>query len=243
VTKGPHRLLLDQYLDTASEGALTGAGANWTQKAKDLDILGAALKKAAQQAELRIGEQTLTGPAVRASMEESAASLDVKAQQLSAAGAALTHVGRQLHDTRESRDSLADLGPKPAAYQPPPGTPGVEPTPEEIKAQADASQARANERGAWQTQYDKQEAKSLALTKEMDATFLAAIPPMKEIHGQQDPTEPPPDAPSGPGGTYLPGTQAPPVTGGGGGGDDKPRSASVHWVDTVIDGGKDKPKT
>ena len=75
MTKGPRRLVLDQYLDTASEGALTGAGANWKQKATDLDILGQALKKAAQQAELRIGEQTLTGPAVRASMEESAASL------------------------------------------------------------------------------------------------------------------------------------------------------------------------
>ena len=218
MTKGPHRLVLDQYLDTASEGALKGAGANWTQKANDLDTLGAALKRAAQQAELRIGEQTLTGPAVRASMEESAASLAVKSEQLHAAGTALTQVGQQLADTRESRDSLADLGPKPAAYQAPPNTTGVETTPEELKAQADASQARANERSAWQTQYDKQEAKSLALTREMDAGFLAAIPPMKEIHGQKDPTEPPPNVPAGPGGQYLPGTQAPPVTGGGGNG-------------------------
>ncbi len=218
MTKGPHRLVLDHYIDTASEGALTGAGDNWTQKAVDLDTLGAALKKAAEQAELRIGEQTLTGPAVRASMEESAASLALKSQQLQAAGTALTHVGQQLADTRESRDSLADLGAKPSPYQPPAGTPGVEPTSEELQAQADASQARSNERSAWQTQYDKQEAKSLALTKEMDAAFLAAIPPMKEIHGQEDPTEPPPSLPSGPSGPYLPGTQAPPATGGGAGG-------------------------
>ena len=46
----------------------------------------------------------------------------------------------------------------------------------------------------------------------MDAAFLGAIPPMKAIHGQDDPTEPPPNVPSGPGGPYLPGTQAPPVT-------------------------------
>ena len=55
----------------------------------------------------------------------------------------------------------------------------------------------------------------------MDAAFLAAIPPMKDIHGQQDPTEPPPDVPSGPGGPYLPGTQAPAPTGGGSGDGDK----------------------
>ncbi|MFC7361943.1 hypothetical protein [Nocardioides astragali] len=218
MTKGPNRLVLDQYLDTASEGALKGAGFDWKRKAKDLERLSTALKSAAQQAELRIGEQTLTGPALRAGMEESAESLALKSEQLRAAGEALTQVGRQLSDARDQRDALADLGEKPAVYQAPAGTPGVELTPEEIQAQADASQARANERSAWQSEYDQQEAKSRALTREMDAAFLGAIPPMKEIHGEKDPTEPPPNVPSGPNGPYLPGTQAPPVTGGGGGG-------------------------
>ena len=220
MTKGPHRQVLDQYLDTAAEGRLTGAGFNWKQKASDLEKLSEALTSAAQQAELRIGEQTLTGPALRAGMEESATSLALKAEQLRAAGEALTQVGRQLSDARDARDALAALGDKPPAYQAPAGTPGVEPTDEEIAAQAAASQARQNERTAWQTEYDKQEAKALALTKDMDAAFIGAIPPMKEIHGEKDPTEPPPGVPSGPGGPYLPGTQAPPPTGGGGGGND-----------------------
>lgn len=218
MTKGPNRIILDQYLDTAAEGALKGAGNDWKRKANDLQKLGDALAKAAGQAELRIGEQTLTGPALRAGMEESAQSLTTKSEQLRAAGDALTQVGQQLSDARDQRDALADLGEKPPVYQAPAGTPGVELTPEEIQAQADASQARQNERSAWQTEYDKQESRSLALTREMDAAFLGAIPPMKEIHGEKDPTEPPPNVPSGPGGPYLPGTQAPPATGGGGGG-------------------------
>jgi hypothetical protein len=234
MTKGPRRLVLDQYLDSAAEGAVKNAGRDWKEKADDLQELGEALKQAAAQAELRIGEQTLTGPALRAGMEESSVSMLAKAEQLRTAGEALRQVGQQISDTRDSRDALTDLGTKPAAYQPPAGTTGVEPTKEEIKAQADASQARADERSAWQTQYDQQEAKSLALTKEMDAAFLGAIPPMKDIHGQQDPTEPPPDVPSGPGGTYLPGTQAPPPTGGGSGDDGKPRYDGGR-----IDGGRD----
>ena len=246
MTKGPRRLVLDNYLDTASEGALKGAGANWIQKAKDLDTLGAALKKAAQQAELRIGEQTLTGPAVRASMEESSESLVIKSEQLHAAGTALTTVGRQLDDAKVARDSMEPLGDQPAPYHAPANTTGVELTAEEIQAQADASAARQGERNAWQSQYDKQEAKSLALTREMDAAFLAAIPPMKEIHGQQDPTEPPPNVPAGPGGTYLPGTQAPPATGGGGGSRDQVHAGLIEGgpvdKDDDKDGGKDDDK-
>ncbi|MCW2736790.1 hypothetical protein [Nocardioides sp.] len=239
MTKGPRRLVLDQYLDSAAEGAIKGAGHDWKNKADDLRALGDALKQAAQQAELRIGEQTLTGPALRASMEQSSTSMITKAEQLRAAGEALTQVGQQIADTRDSRDALADLGAKPSPYQAPAGTPGVEPTAEEIQAQADASQARQSERSAWQTQYDKQEAKSLALTKEMDAAFLGAIPPMKEIHGQKDPTEPPPNVPSGPGGTYLPGTQAPPVTGGGNNGGNDGGGLKPTFDGGKDDGGKD----
>ena len=174
MTKGPNRLALDEYLDSATEGVVKNAGADWKSAADDLQTLAEALGRAAEQAELRIGEQTLTGPALRASMEKSSESMLHKSEQLRAAGEALRTVGAQIADTRDSRDSMADLGAKPAPYQAPAGTPGVEPTKEELKAQADASQARANERSAWQSQYDKQEAKSLALTKEMDAAFLAA---------------------------------------------------------------------
>lgn len=219
MTKGPNRIVLDQYLDSASDGWVLTAGSDWKKKADDLQTLAEGLKQAAAQAELRIGEQTLTGPALRKSMEESSVSLTTKADQLRAAGEALRQVGQQISDTKDSRDNMADLGPKPSPYQAPANTTGVEPTPEEIAAQAAASQARQAERGAWQSAYEKQEARSLALTKQMDAAFLAAIPPMKEIHGQNDPTEPPPSSPSAPSsGPYLPGTQAPPVTGGGAGG-------------------------
>ena len=206
MTKGPHRLVLDQYLDSAAGGVLQGAGRDWKRKAQELQTLGEALKLAAQQAELHIGEQTLTGPAVRAGMEETSSSMMLKSEQLKAAGQALVVVGQQVADTREARDAMADLGEKPPVYQAPPGTPGVEVTDEELAAQAAASAARQQQRDTWQSDYDKQEAKSLALTKEMDATFISAIPPMQAIHGQQDPTEPPPDVPSGPDGPYLPGT-------------------------------------
>src|SRR3954454_5392054 len=133
MTKGPSRLVLDQYLDSAADGWIKGAGSNWKQRAKDLKTLGDALATAALQAELRIGEQTLTGPALRAGMEESATSLITKSEQLHAAGEALTQVGQQLSDARDQRDALADLGDKPPAYQAPTGTTGVEPTPAELK--------------------------------------------------------------------------------------------------------------
>jgi hypothetical protein len=241
MTKGPHRLVLDRYLDSAAGGVLQGAGRDWKRKAQELQTLSDALQQAAQQAELRIGEQTLTGPAVRAGMEESASSMRLKSEQLRDAGQALVVVGQQVSDTRDARDSMADLGEKPAAYQAPPGTPGVEPTDEEIAAQAAASAARQQQRNAWQSDYDKQEAKALALTKDLDAAFIAAIPPMKEIHGQEDPTEPPPDVPSGPGGTYLPGTQVPIPTGGGAGGGDDKDTVGVRWDPTGggRDGGRD----
>ena len=216
--KGPNRLILDRYLDTAQEGTLTGSGSDWKKKADALRVLADAMMAGAEQAELRIGEQTLTGPALRKGMEDSATSMADKSDQLRAAGDALVQVGTQIGDTREARDSMKDLGEKPSPYQPPAGTPGVPLTPDEINAQAAASQARQGERASWQDAFDKQEARALALTRQMDSAFLGAIPPMKAIHGQEDPTEPPPNVPSGPGGPLLPGTRVPTGGGGGGGG-------------------------
>lgn len=207
--KGPHRQVLDTYLDSAQEGHLRTSGSDWKRKARALETLASAMRTGAVQAELRIGEQSLTGPALRKGMEDTSTSMTQKSEQLLAAGEALVQVATQIADTREARDSMKDLGDKPSPYQPPAGTPGVPPTPEELNAQAAASQARQGERNSWQDAFDKQEAKALALTKQMDAAFLGAIPPMKAIHGQDDPTEPPPNVPSGPGGPYLPGTQAP----------------------------------
>ena len=219
--KGPNRLILDRYLDTAQEGTLTGSGSDWKKKADALRVLADAMMAGAEQAELRIGEQTLTGPALRKGMEDSATSMADKSDQLRAAGDALVQVGTQIGDTREARDSMKDLGEKPSPYQPPAGTPGVPLTPDEINAQAAASQTRQGERTSWQDAFDKQEARALALTRQMDSAFLGAIPPMKAIHGQEDPTEPPPNVPSGPGGPLLPGTRVP--TGGGG------RRAAACW--------------
>ena len=214
--KGPNRLILDRYLDTAQEGTLTGSGSDWKKKADALRVLADAMMAGAEQAELRIGEQTLTGPALRKGMEDSATSMADKSDQLRAAGDALVQVGTQIGDTREARDSMKDLGEKPSPYQPPAGTPGVPLTTDEINAQAAASQTRQGERTSWQDAFDKQEARALALTRQMDSAFLGAIPPMKAIHGQEDPTEPPPNVPSGPGGPLLPGTRVPTAGGGGG---------------------------
>ena len=128
MTKGPRRIVLDQYLDSAAEGVVKNAGRDWRRKADDLQELADALKQAARQAELRIGEQTLTGPAIRASMEKSSTSMTTKADQLRAAGEALRVVGVQIADTREARDGMKELGPKPEPYQAPAPLPGVEPT-------------------------------------------------------------------------------------------------------------------
>ena len=103
MTKGPHRLVLDQYLDSAAGGVLKGAGRDWKRKAGELHTLSEALRTAAQQAELQIGEQTLTGPAVRAGMEESASSMILKSEQLKVAGQALVIVGQQVIATRATR--------------------------------------------------------------------------------------------------------------------------------------------
>jgi hypothetical protein len=240
MTKGPNRKILDDYLDTALGGHLQVVGDDWKRKAQDLQKLSNALKLAAAQAELRIGEQTLTGPALRAGMEKSSTSMTEKSDVLRAAGEALVTVGQQINDTKDARDTMADLGPRPAAYEAPANTTGVETTPEELKAQAEAAQARQGEINAWQTQYDKQEARALRLTKQLDAAFLGAIPPMREIHGQDDPTEPTDDVPSGPDGPYLPGTQAPPPTGGGGGGG---KNAQGFFVDSWIEHGSEVTNT
>lgn len=234
MTKGPNRKILDDYLDTALGGHLQVVGDDWKRKAQDLQTLSNALKQAAGQAELRIGEQSLSGPALRAGMEKSATSMVEKADMLRAAGDALVVVGQQINDTKDARDTMADIGPRPAAYQAPPNTTGVETTPEELNAQAQAAQARQAEINAWQTQYDRQEARSLTLTKQLDAAFIGAIPPMREIHGQDDPTEPTDNTPSGPDGPYLPGTTAPPPTGGGGGGGGNKNQGFFidRWIET-----------
>ncbi len=60
---------LDPYLDTAGESTLKASGLDWKHKAKALDRLATALNKSAEEAELRIGEKTLSGPALRKAME------------------------------------------------------------------------------------------------------------------------------------------------------------------------------
>lgn len=153
--KGPHRQVLDSYLDSAQEGQLRSSGADWKLKARALDTLGKAMKVGAEQAELRIGEQSLTGPALRQGMETTSTSLTSKSEQLEAVGEAFVQVATQIADTREARDSMKDLGEKPSTYQPPAGTPGVPPTPDELNAQASASQVRQGERTTWQDGFDK----------------------------------------------------------------------------------------
>ncbi len=125
--KGPNRQILDSYLDSAQEGHLSTSGRDWKRKARALETLAKAMKVGAEQAELRIGEQSLTGPALRKGMEDTSASMTAKSEQLEAAGEALVQVGTQIADTREARDSMKDLGEKPSPYQPPAGTPGVPP--------------------------------------------------------------------------------------------------------------------
>ena len=59
---------------------------------------------------------------------------------------------------------------------------------------------------AYNTARAQQETAAAQWTQKLDAVFLGSIPPMKAIHGQPDPTEPPPSVPSSPTGPSLPPT-------------------------------------
>jgi hypothetical protein len=148
--KGPERQKLDRYLDSAQERVLAHGGVDWMGKATALRHLGVALRMAAEQAELHIGEQTLTGPALRQGMEESATSMDTKADQLQAAGEALVIVSTEVESARSQRDAMVDLGAKPGPLAPMSTSSGVPPTAEEIQKHSSDAAAREAERDTWQ---------------------------------------------------------------------------------------------
>ena len=91
------------------------AGQDWQSKAAALKNLANAMDAAAKDAELSIGSETLTGPALRASMTSTAASITDKATKLEAAGAELIQVAGRIwnrpHQAHQHAGAPGQAGP------------------------------------------------------------------------------------------------------------------------------------
>ena len=123
--------------------------------------------------------------------------MQTKSDVLTNGGTALGDVAGKMITGRGVLEGLADLQ-EPPAYTPPTYSPGIQPTEAQIKADGEARAASNAQHEQFNDAFQAQEAQAAAWTQKLDDAYLEAIPPMKEIHGQPDPTEPPPPPPPGP---------------------------------------------
>ncbi len=170
-----------------------------------------ALRKGATQ--IRDGEgdgqdgglSGMMADALLAAFEDSSSSMEEKGTRLVGGGDALKDAARVMSNAKTAEAGMADLQ-QPPAYTAPTPLPGVPPTPKEIQAEATKRHAANQEMAAYNTARAQQEAAAAQWTQKLDAVFLGSIPPMQAIHGQPDPTEPPPSVPSSPSSPSLPPT-------------------------------------
>jgi hypothetical protein len=217
MTDGPERARLRTYLTGAKDEASDLAGENWRQCGSILADTAEALRRGARQ--IRDGEgegqdgglSGMMADALLAAFEASSSSMEEKGTRLVAGGAALKDTARVMRNAKTAEAGMADLQ-QPPAYTAPTPMPGLPPTPEEIQAEATKRQAANQEMAAYNAARAQQEAAAAEWTQKLDAVFLESIPPMKAIHGQPDPTEPPPSVPSSPTGPSLPVTPSTPGT-------------------------------
>ena len=123
--------------------------------------------------------------------------MEEKATKIRAAGEALRETSEVMRQAEVAEANMTVLD-QPPAYTPPNYSPGYSPTAEEIKAEGDKRSAANARMSTYNTQRAEQESAASSWAQKMDDAFLAAIPPMKAIHGEPDPTEPPPDSPAAP---------------------------------------------
>lgn len=215
MTDGPERARLRTYLTGAKDEASDLAGDNWRFCGDILKDTASALRRGAKQ--IRDGEgdgaegglSGMMADALLSAFEASSASMEDKGTRLVAGGDALRDTAQVMRQAKAAEASMADLN-QPPAYKAPTPSPGAPPTPEEIHAEAGKRQAANQEMAAYNTARAEQEAAAAQWTQKLDAVFLGSIPPMKAIHGQPDPTEPPPTVPSSPTGPSVPTTPGTP---------------------------------
>jgi hypothetical protein len=217
MTDGVERARLRTYLTGAQHEATDVAGDNWRFCGTVLADTAYALRRGATQ--IRDGEgegqdgglSGMMADALLAAFEASSTSMEDKGTRLVGGGDALKDTARVMSNAKTAEAGMADLQ-QPPAYTAPTPVPGVQPTPQEIQAEANKRQAANQEMAAYNTARAQQEAAAAQWTQKLDAVFLGSIPPMKAIHGQPDPTEPPPSVPGSPSGPSLPTTPSTPGT-------------------------------
>ena len=211
MTDGVERARLRTYLTGAQAETSDLAGENWRQCGDILAETAEALRKGATK--IRDGEgdgqdgglSGMMADALLAAFEDSSSSMEEKGTRLVGGGDALKDAARVMSNAKTAEAGMADLQ-QPPAYTAPTPLPGLPPTPKEIQAEANKRHAANQEMSAYNTARAQQEAAAAQWTQKLDAVFLGSIPPMQAIHGQPDPTEPPPSVPSSPSSPSLPPT-------------------------------------
>ena len=211
MTDGVERARLRTYLTGAQAETSDLAGENWRKCGNILAETAEALRKGATK--IRDGEgdgqdgglSGMMADALLAAFEDSSSSMEEKGTRLVGGGDALKDAARVMSNAKTAEAGMADLQ-QPPAYTAPTPLPGLPPTPKEIQAEANKRHAANQEMAAYNTARAQQEAAAAQWTQKLDAVFLGSIPPMQAIHGQPDPTEPPPSVPSSPSSPSLPPT-------------------------------------
>ncbi len=141
---GPNKTKLTTYLTGAREEAIRGAGNDWASKGKILQLVSDALVKNGPELAAKLGKDSLTADKLKQKLLQSAADMETQGEKLRAGGAALVDVGGTVEAARIAREAMADLT-APAPYESPTYSPGVQPTPEQIRRAA-AERSASNDR-------------------------------------------------------------------------------------------------
>jgi hypothetical protein len=206
---GPERARLISYLQGAKHESTDAAGDNWVFSGKLLEQTATAIRMGAKKVRDGDGDEDglsgVTAQAVLDAFTASAESMQEKGVRVQAAGEALKDTAKVIKHAQQAEKNMTELQ-EPAAYTPPTYSPGYQPTPEEITTEGNKRQAANADREAYNTARAQQEAAATQWSEKLDAVFLGSIPPMQAIHGEPDPTEPPPTVPVDPTGPSLPPT-------------------------------------
>lgn len=196
---GPNRARLEQYFAGADESAVRTSATDWREQAGRLREVASALEAHATDPDV-FGTDSLTGQRMVEEFKKSAASMRRKADLINGAVSALEETATAMERSRAVKDSaaMADLGPAPSAYRAPTHSPGYTPTEDQVRAEGQARARRNQAISNHNNAVADQEQRAATEMRKLDEAFLAAIPPMRAIHHQADPTEP--QAPSGSGG-------------------------------------------
>ena len=178
MAKGPEETRLDSWLDGSHEGVVDLGGEAWSKAAALLAHVQLGIERAAAQAAVLGGE---TGPAAARAFARSAEAMGNKSDELRAGGHALSLTARAVSVARQQRREMGPPPNEPMAPEPP--APGAPPTDKDLEKQA----AYRSSVAAYQHDQQQREARSKAITSDMDVQYRSATETMKKIHGEPDP--------------------------------------------------------